>query len=490
MPQTREHTAILRWLGIANGVVAITKIDMIEPDWLEMVIEETSSVLGENGYSGVPVISVDSLSGRGLPELKEELARLANRVKQRSTDAPALLSIDRVFSKPGFGPVITGTVASGKFRVGDEIVILPQNKKVRIRGIQSHNEKQTVVGAGERAAINLTGIVKEEIVRGNRLCQPGVFGTTDRFDVRLQVNNGVTLKHRSRIRLHIGTAELIGRIDLLENSLLESISGPVYARFISEEPAVVGHGEKFVIRTYSPQETIGGGEILHPSPRIRLREPMYRILLSGLHSHNRSMKVEAAVRSFEPYAATASDVVTVLSQSTEATSQLIDQAVASEYLISANGSLIGKSFFESELKAIVSTVSTFHSTNAERMGISPAVLLQPYTERIGEALTNRLLTTGIERGLLIDNDRYIKTSRSSTPHECERIESTGSSHFDASSSGFNAFVSSSIGIRARHCGKRVVSFFRPPPRTWHGCRVGRTVLVYEREHPSSDGFDS
>jgi len=391
MPQTIEHHTILNLLGITRGIVAVTKIDGKDPDWVALVVEDVKKMLAGGSLAGSPVLAVDSVSGKGVPEFAEALGQLAQDIPERVIESPALLSIDRVFVKTGFGVVVTGTVVSGKISIGDELQLLPQKSTVRIRGIQSQNTTRDSVGAGERAALNLAGVDRETVVRGNRLCHPGVFVPTNAFDVLLTVCSEQPIKHRSRVRMHIGTAEVIGRLDLLDTTVFSKSDKAGYARFQSEEAVVAGFNERFVVRRYSPAETIGGGIVLNPMPLNRLRQEGNRERLECLRQSNDELQVIAAIRECEPKSVSTTRIAVALSMLPVRVMELCNALQKMNLIFFNNGSAVTAEFLSHEIDSLRKQLQVFHKANPERVGIPAMTLLESLQTRLGNSLSDLLI---------------------------------------------------------------------------------------------------
>ena len=265
MPQTREHLDICQLLGIKKGIVALTKIDLVDEEWCDLVREDIRNFLKGTFLAESPIIPLSAITGAGLPEFISALEEIVSVTDERADSDFFRLPADRVFTMKGFGTVITGTLMSGKAKVGDTIQIMPGQIKAKIRGIQIHNEMAEVAVAGQRTAINLQGVDKDTIQRGNILTPPDTFEPTVRMDISLKYlpGTGKKLKNRTLIRFHTGTSEIISRIILLDKDEIEP-GEEVYAQVILESPTVATAGDRFVIRSYSPVSTIGGGEILDP----------------------------------------------------------------------------------------------------------------------------------------------------------------------------------------------------------------------------------
>lgn len=297
MPQTREHLDICSLLGIKKGLVALTKIDMVEEDWLELVQEDIKEFLKGTFLEGAPILPVSSSTGQGIPELIKVLERLSSEVEERSSTGIFRLPVDRVFTMRGFGTVITGTAVSGSLSVGDQVTIYPQEIQAKVRGIQVHNQDTEQVRAGLRTAINLQGIEKATVNRGDVVATPLGLSPTLLLDLQIRLLKSVQrpLKHRSQIRFHSGTSEILGRILLLEGEEIKPGETGVGQLRLTERVAVLP-GDLAVIRSYSPVQTIGGAEVLNviPAKHKRLNPEVIehlRVLKSGTESEKVALQV-------------------------------------------------------------------------------------------------------------------------------------------------------------------------------------------------------
>ena len=269
MPQTREHMEICELLRVKKGLVVLTKTDLVEgPEWVEMVREDVSEFLVGTFLEGAEIIPISAVKGEGLDELKQALVKLVAEVDARSADGPFRLSVDRVFSMRGFGTVVTGTSLSGRLRVGDPVMVYPEEHKTKVRGLQVHNEDVQEVLPGQRTAINLQGIERLLIQRGDVIATPGALVATHMVDVHLDLLKSAPrpLKNRAKIRFHTGTAEHLATIVLLDQEEVKAGS-KAFAQIRLDHPIAALRGDRFVLRSYSPVQTIGGGSILHPLPR-------------------------------------------------------------------------------------------------------------------------------------------------------------------------------------------------------------------------------
>jgi selenocysteine-specific elongation factor len=272
MPQTVEHLEVLRQLEIADGVVALTKADKVDASRLEAVQSEIAELMAGCLLERAPIVPVSAVTGYGLEEVRQALAEVAARAWPRSADGPFRLPIDRVFVLKGVGTVVTGSVVSGSVSVGDEMECLPGGRLVRVRNIHLHGEPVGQARAGQRAALNLPDVAKDEIHRGDVIATPGTFAPTTMMDVRLSLasTSHMPLEQRDRMRIHHGTAEVMGRVVLLQGDEMPP-GGSGLAQLRLESPLVGARRDRFVIRSYSPMRVIGGGAIIDPHPPKRRR---------------------------------------------------------------------------------------------------------------------------------------------------------------------------------------------------------------------------
>jgi len=268
MPQTREHLAILDLLRIPGGVVALTKIDLIDdPDWLELVQADVSEALQGTVLDGAPIIPVSARTGQGLAELTAALQEVLARTPPRPDRGRPRLWIDRVFTIGGFGTVVTGTLVDGHLEVGQEVEILPRGLRARIRGLQTHKTRIQRAVPGSRVAINLTGVSKQDLARGDLVTTPGWLRPTTLTDVRLDLLRDAPfpLKHNAFVKFFCGSAETVARVRLLgTETLAPGESGWVQLEL--DDPLPLVRGDRFIIRIPSPAVTVGGGEVVDPNP--------------------------------------------------------------------------------------------------------------------------------------------------------------------------------------------------------------------------------
>ena len=267
MPQTEEHLAILSLLDIKRGVIALTKCDMVDPEWVDMMKEEIAEHMKGTFLENAPILPVSSYTGEGIDTLRSTLAELANACEDKNIDIPFRVPVDRVFSMDGFGTVITGTLIEGTAKEGDSVTIYPNKLPAKIRGIQVHSKPTQQAFPGQRVAINLSGVHKSDIVRGDIIAAENSMDTSRMVDVSLKVTADTERKIKNGSRLHFyhGSREILCKVVLLDTD--EMIKNEArYAQLRLEEPVSLKTGDRFIVRFYSPLETVGGGVVIDANP--------------------------------------------------------------------------------------------------------------------------------------------------------------------------------------------------------------------------------
>jgi selenocysteine-specific elongation factor len=293
-PQTREHLAIIDLLGIEHGLVVLTKADLVDEPWLALVREEVAALLAGTSLHRAPIVAASSVSGQGLTDLQAALdAELANTAARPDVGRPRL-PVDRSFAMSGFGTVVTGTLVGGALRQGAEVSVLPAGRRVRIRGLQQHNQPVEEARPGSRTAVNLSGLDHSEVHRGDVLALPGTLPASRRLDARLHVLPAAAqpLRHRQKLLMYHETAEVMVEISLLEgDELAPGESG--WVQLFAAEPVVALDGDRFILRVPSPAATVAGGVIVDQAPRRhRRRDPA---LISNLAAREGADPATAAV---------------------------------------------------------------------------------------------------------------------------------------------------------------------------------------------------
>jgi len=273
MPQTLEHLAILDILQVQGGVIALTKIDLVsDQEWIDLVEEDVRGVVGDTVFNDAPIIQVSAKTGQGIAELIETLERILEVRPPRQDLGRPRLPVDRVFSMAGFGTVVTGTMSDGHLQVGDEVEILPGGKKGRIRGLQTHKQKEDIAVPGSRTAVNISGIALDEVSRGDVIAHPGDYQPTRRLDLKFRLLGDVSraLKHNTEVKFFIGAAEVLGRVRTLGKEVIKP-GEEGWLQLELREPVVAMRNDHYILRRPSPGETLGGGRVIDPHPSRRYK---------------------------------------------------------------------------------------------------------------------------------------------------------------------------------------------------------------------------
>ena len=416
MPQTVEHLAILDLLGVDRGLIVLTKADAVEADWLDLVREEVRELVSTSTLTDAPIVTVSALTGEGLPTLLETLeAVLASSPGATSGSTPRL-PVDRVFSVSGFGTVVTGTLSGGEINTGDELRLYPGDRRARVRGLQSHQEKVSRALPGRRTAVNLSGITTEEVRRGDVLAPPGIMSASQRLDVRLRLlpDAPVALKQNDEVDFFTGAAELPARITLLDRERLDpGESAWVQLRF--RAPIAVLRSDRFIVRRPSPSETLGGGEIIDPNPpRHRRFRPetiaALETLAAGAPDEVLLQALEQRPIEIKELAAGAAGL------SPQQVDEALAQLIAEGDVVVLGGSgrapgatdfVIASSLLESLTRQTIEALRSYHASQPLRPGLAR----EEARRRLGIAqprLFDDLLATMAGAGELIDDGATLR----------------------------------------------------------------------------------
>ncbi|WP_373498440.1 selenocysteine-specific translation elongation factor [Desulfococcus sp.] len=287
MPQTREHMEICTLLGVRYGMVVLTKIDLVDEDWLALVMEDVREFVRGTFLEDQPIVPVSSVTGQGMDKFVAVLDELSRKVPERSSSGIFRLPVDRVFTMKGFGTVITGTLVSGRVSVGETVMLYPSGISAKVRGVQVHNQSAETAEAGMRTAVNFQGLEKAAVDRGEVLSTPGALASSYMVDVMFHYlkSNRKPIKNRTRVRFHTGTSEVIGNLILLDaEELPPGEDAPAQLRL--DTAVALVKDDRFVVRSYSPVRTIGGGKVLNPIPVKHKRfDPAVVEMLKDIDRH-------------------------------------------------------------------------------------------------------------------------------------------------------------------------------------------------------------
>ena len=276
MPQTVEHLSILNMLGIEKGFIVVTKSDTVDEEWLELVMEEIKEEVVGTFLENKPVFPVSSINKTGIEEVIKEIDELSNTIEERNQDDMPRLPVDRVFSISGFGTIVTGTLISGKLEVGKEIQVFPGETKGRIRSLQVHDKDTDTAYGGQRVAVNISGVKTSSIDRGDVIAPIDSMKPTQVMDVKVKLLESLDreIENRTRVRLYIGSKEVLCRLVILDKDIMQA-GDEAYCQLLLEEPIVAKRQDRFIIRFYSPMFTIGGGHVIE-------RKDLMKVILKNL----------------------------------------------------------------------------------------------------------------------------------------------------------------------------------------------------------------
>jgi len=408
MPQTREHLAICSLLRIKAGLVALTKTDLVEPDWLELVRDDVATLTRGTFLEGAPVVPVSAKTGEGLAELRAALRDVAERVPARVSDQLPRLPIDRVFTVKGFGTVVTGTLTAGRLAVDERVEVYPRGVQAKIRGLQTHGHAVERAFAGQRTAINLQGLERAAIDRGDVVGLPGTLVPSVLVDGTLELLEDAPrpVKSRDRVRFHVGTSEVMARVLLLGQAELPPGESTV-ARFRLEAPVVGLPGDRFVVRSYSPMVTIGGGSLLDiDPPRFKRKAPALAAHLALLQRGSPEEVVEEHVRHVGVSGVRAAALAGRVPFGPERLRSLLQTLEAAGRVVPVDRDWFVHPDSVARLRSlIVSALTEFHGANPLRPGMSREELRSragAADERIFGSVLGTLDTEGAVR---IDRDK-------------------------------------------------------------------------------------
>jgi selenocysteine-specific elongation factor len=400
MPQTREHFDILRLLGVEDGIVVVTKCGLAEPDWVDLVVEEIREMAGGSFLEGRPILRADSLSGDGIEDVRRALVALADRKKERVPGPVFRLPIDRVFTIKGFGTVVTGSALSGQVNVEDRLELLPRGDLVRVRAVETQGKHVAAASAGMRVALNIPQVAVDDVARGDVLATPDRLKPTFMLDVECRVLEGspVALEQRQRVRVHLGTKELMARVIILDRDRIQP-GEQALVQLRLEERTAAQRLDRYVIRRYSPPVTIGGGRILDANPAKHRQRHLDGVVgaLTGLGDASVE-KVVARILSKERVVSF-DDLVTKSSLSPEqvegVTAALgIDGGVIE---IEAKGAryLAADSAYEAFLGALEADLAEYHAKNPLKVGAKRGEISKRASADLPEFAAKRFLELAI-----------------------------------------------------------------------------------------------
>ena len=454
MPQTREHMDILGELGIEKSILVLNKCDLVEEDWLELVKEEIKEELEGTFLEQAPIVEVSAATGQGIPELIEVIERLtAEEVVEKDVNTIPRLPIDRVFSLSGFGTIITGTLLAGTISKEDNLQVYPIGKECKIRNIQVHGQDVEKCYAGQRVAINLSNVKKSELRRGCVLAPPNNMKNTMLLDVKLNVlpSSMRVLTNHTRLHLFTGTSEILCRAVLLDKEEI----GPGESGFVQlrlEEEIALRRGDKFVVRFYSPMETIGGGIVLEPNPKKKKRFDKDAIEeLQRKESGSSEDVIELHVKSHEETMITVTELakLTALSMEevTEDVQSLEQQGIVKVFRMKKD-TYVWHTIHEQNMRhRLTEALCDYHETYPYRYGMKKAEIHMTYMKKVKLNVFDLYVEMLSEEGALKRHQEFLQLPEFEVRKDSvyEKVLKTVQKQFEKAQFDFQRFSEISFG---------------------------------------------
>jgi len=414
MPQTREHFDISKLLGVRSGLVVITKTDTVDEELLALVRAEAEELVAGSFLEGAPVVATSARGGAGLDELKEELRRMALRAPARSSGAAARLPVDRAFTMRGFGAVVTGTLVAGEIAEGDEMELLPAARRVRVRGLQVHGRAVGRAVAGQRTAINLGGVDAAFVERGMTLAPAGRLRATQIIDTSLEVLQTAprALRSRARVRVHLGAAEVLARVQVLEPAGEIAAGARGFAQLRLESPVVALPEEHFIIRSYSPQRTIGGGIVLDAfAAKRRGRDRINaRARLVALAEADASRRLVLYTEASAEHGLRRADLAARTGWRDETLDAALREATTVEggAVVDAEGVYVGRKIFDGLIHAARAEVEAHHRREPLQRGLARETLRERLFAHVAPEIFRAVLAGAESAGLLVSERDIVR----------------------------------------------------------------------------------
>jgi selenocysteine-specific elongation factor len=404
MPQSREHLDICNLLKVQKGLIAITKSDLVEEDWIPLVEEEVKDFVKGTFLEDAEIVALSSKTGHNIDLLKEKIRDIAMNVEPKSESGIFRLPVDRIFTLKGFGTVVTGTALSGSISVESNVEVLPGGIRAKVRGLQSHGKDIRKARAGQRVAMNLQGVAKEDIQRGDTVAIPDKLKTTYFIDADIELLKNApikSLKNRSLVHFHTGTTELTGRIVIYGNEELKP-GNKAFCQIRFKEPVTVMAGDRYIIRRFSPLVTIGGGDILDVSPKRRNRDERLKDLAVFGQG---SLKDKLLVKVFQGglKGVTTSDISGWIKVEPPELQREISALCKSGQLIKCEGKIIHKDISSGFTEDIIQSLTDFHKANSLKPGMPKEALRAMFKgadQKIFEVLIGQISDIAVEREIV------------------------------------------------------------------------------------------
>lgn len=412
MPQTKEHIEILEFLGVKHAIIAVTKIDRVDQDMLELISLDIADNLEGTAFEHSEVFYVDSVSGKGINQLKEQIFKQVNTLENRDRYGSFRMPIDQVFTVQGQGTIIRGTIYEGIVKQASQLTVLPSRKKVRARNIQVHNNDVVEAGAGQRTAINLTGLDREEIKRGDVLVTSEHFLVTKTIDVSIRFVKAIrhTLKQRAPVKVHIGTSEVIGKIVFFDRNELTEETEEVLCQIRLDNEVVARRGDRFIIRRPTPVETIGGGWVIDPmGEKYRFGAETIEMLEKKKQGSPEDLIVDALSNEG---LLSLDQLIQLTSLDKEVVTKLVDN---NQFISLPSKKYARRKNIEVIKDMLVTELNHYHQTFPMRLGMNKAELIQLVQAHFPKQLVAYTLEEAIATDIIKKESQYIAAT-SFLPH--------------------------------------------------------------------------
>lgn len=413
MPQTKEHLDILQLLDVREGLIVMTKIDLADEEWQELAEEDIRDAVKGSFLESAPIYRVSSRTGEGIEALREEIFRRIQTLPERKSSSAFRLPIDRVFTLGGHGTIVTGTLIEGSLRQGETVSLYPEGREARVRSLQVHGTEVAEAMAGQRLAINLAQLSKEDILRGDVLASRGSMDISTFLDVSVSIlkDSPYSVKNGSKLHLHVGSAAILARIRLLGKEELKP--GEIgTARLILEEGVALKYGDRFVLRFFSPMETVGGGYVLDPDPKtLRIREELWGAHLERLVSADPIERLCMAVDTGSPVFASLDSAIRrsgVSALPPEEQEEILKQGLASGEVLELTPQIwLSSAFLKTMGEKSLGILEKYHTENPLKAGLKREELRTRLLPEIKIEWTDKLLEHLIRLGYLKDQEGLI-----------------------------------------------------------------------------------
>ncbi|MBP1890386.1 selenocysteine-specific elongation factor [Clostridium moniliforme] len=409
MPQTVEHFNILNTLDVKNGVIVLTKIDLVDDEWLEFIKDEVKNFVKGSFLENVPIVPVSSKTLVGIDTLKKTIEECVNNTEEKDKEALFRMPIDRVFTVKGFGSVVTGSIIGGRVKLGDEVELYPGNKVGRIRGIQVHGEERKFAEAGERCAINLSGVDKEFLERGLIIGEVSKEISTYIIDCKIKIPKYCekVVRNRDRIRVHHGTREVIGRIIILQKDELKG-GDCEYCQIRLEKEICCKDKDRIVLRTYSPMITLGGGFILNSlAQKAKRYDSNYIKDLKARESDSLEDKIELSI-SKEDGLKSLKDLLNEFNEDENEIKASLNKLIDNKKIISLNEGFIHNKVFTKKAEELNKILENYHKEEPLKVGMKKEECKNKlFSKKLKKEVFDEFINSMLEKGLIDSNENYV-----------------------------------------------------------------------------------